>query len=1138
MEIIDDDDWISTARDVIKRHPSNDPLTLTGRLLMASSDPQCIPDNEKERQTMRNLLDFGLVVEKADYQNSDVPLAQHIASSLLNSTTIRHNFCLHIGSDPRSQMIIPSRSLLLLRHISYTLNINIFLFSTRASTIVFKPETATTSIGLLHRICSVNGVSEYLVVVASRHIVPSGPRPPPDEDDRIVPFKAATFRHTERVKSTHCHQRTVTNAQCRAGVKRSFHEYIQAQVSKTIVETTKTKKFKDGDGEEQDIILQTARTKLLTALQSRNSVPRGSLQVAYTMIKDHHNDPEFNYGHLESLLKTAPKGIDIWKQTVDSEFDSSWTSKMDEEQDKPEPEQEDVKSGCSKDIRTCTVSLSDIIRHDMKDERPRIIELAAGAQKTITDTIDELSCIAMKTVFTVASGELHGFSDEMDVLDLLPFGFEPRRNINSKIKIARIPKDLQDQIVSVLDPDETTSSVVTDPDIIDMAHILTQSHLQHLYTRFLGPNQETAAESQRDHHQLWKKIDNALDKTIVNRPTPTPPGISKTVTEHIREFSTSISNLWSGNILQKCLDYLLRVLLRVHLAPIRESKTRQRKDKPIAPRSEGVSGSMLKTRLLDLCNELAIVQELPLSDKRTHRTTAILLQIDKLQHTSRSPKMQQTFAVQSLDLDDLDDFDEPDEEDVTADPPESSSSRAPSNEPSPKEPSARHLRSLQAVLRTLLESPHVKRRITPGDIQRAAFKGLTISAQESSIMADIGNALWPYVPKRRVSPDGTTATSFPHLALRAPLVMIANCVLTMTGYTEFTRKISPLVSSGAMHGLALGAVGLYEVFCGQTKDRFDTFDINGTPLTNVGEVTRVPGNKKAIIGSFFDLRKIDEVCKKHGLVFADRLTYISPYQIRLTGTAIQSEHRNPTTSPYDDKRKRNHGNPNRVRWADEFAATGLDKKTVGQFADDAAEKVKGIEARIKPLRKDTAAKTSELTKVSRDFRLKEAGKKDSDVEYKDLSLARRNQREGSQELASLEEDLRRERSELYFWNQVHNAAESPTKTNRTLPDFSTPVWSKHAVEDYTECLDIRELLETHGTRHPTTGREQRIAFSGTDYGIVKMSVCVPQTLPEIHTHLNRFQVLAGHAGHGRQSPAQIICTRHSKDVRHNQSKHQ
>ncbi|KAG0197132.1 hypothetical protein BGX31_005001, partial [Mortierella sp. GBA43] len=164
MEIIDDDDWISTARDVIKRHPPNDPLTLTGRLLMASSDPQCIPDNEKERQTMRNLLDFGLVVEKADYQNSDVPLAQHIASSLLNSTTIRHNFCLHIGSDPRSQMIIPSRSLLLLRHISYTLNINIFLFSTRASTIVFKPETATTSIGLLHRICSVNGVSEYLVV--------------------------------------------------------------------------------------------------------------------------------------------------------------------------------------------------------------------------------------------------------------------------------------------------------------------------------------------------------------------------------------------------------------------------------------------------------------------------------------------------------------------------------------------------------------------------------------------------------------------------------------------------------------------------------------------------------------------------------------------------------------------------------------------------------------------------------------------------------------------------------------------------------------------------------------------------------------------------------------------------------------
>jgi hypothetical protein len=229
----------------------------------------------------------------------------------------------------------------------------------------------------------------------------------------------------------------------------------------------------------------------------------------------------------------------------------------------------------------------------------------------------------------------------------------------------------------------------------------------------------------------------------------------------------------------------------------------------------------------------------------------------------------------------------------------------------------------------------------------------------------------------------------------------------------------------------------------------------------------------------------------------------------LTGTAIQSEQRNPTTSPYDEKRKRNHGNPNGIRWADEFAATGLDKSTIGQYAEDAAEKVKATETRIKPFRKGTADKMSTLTTVSREFRLKKAGKKDSDVEYQDLVLARRDLRERSQELASLEEELRHGKSELYFWNQVHNAAGSPTKTNRTPPDFTTPVWSKHAVEDYTECLDIRGLLEKHGTKDASTGQEKRITFSGTDYGVVKMSVCVPQTLPEIYTHLNRFQVLQG-----------------------------
>ncbi|KAF9914891.1 hypothetical protein BGZ65_000984, partial [Modicella reniformis] len=34
---------------------------------------------------------------------------------------------------------------------------------------------------------------------------------------------------------------------------------------------------------------------------------------------------------------------------------------------------------------------------------------------------------------------------------------------------------------------------------------------------------------------------------------------------HIREFSTGINNMWSRSINDKSLEYLLRILLRLHL---------------------------------------------------------------------------------------------------------------------------------------------------------------------------------------------------------------------------------------------------------------------------------------------------------------------------------------------------------------------------------------------------------------------------------------------------------------------------------------------------------------------------------------------------------------------------------------------
>ncbi|KAF9943632.1 hypothetical protein BGZ72_003636, partial [Mortierella alpina] len=52
--------------------------------------------------------------------------------------------------------------------------------------------------------------------------------------------------------------------------------------------------------------------------------------------------------------------------------------------------------------------------------------------------------------------------------------------------------------------------------------------------------------------------------------------MSFTTNAHIRQFATNVDNLWTGSLKNKLLDYLLRVVLRVRLAPVRESKNKSR----------------------------------------------------------------------------------------------------------------------------------------------------------------------------------------------------------------------------------------------------------------------------------------------------------------------------------------------------------------------------------------------------------------------------------------------------------------------------------------------------------------------------------------------------------------------------------
>ncbi|KAF9947290.1 hypothetical protein BGZ65_008945, partial [Modicella reniformis] len=375
------------------------------------------------------------------------------------------------------------------------------------------------------------------------------------------------------------------------------------------------------------------------------------------------------------------------------------------------------------------------------------------------------------------------------------------------------------------------------------------------------------------------------------------------------------------------------------------------------------------------------------------------------------------------------------------------------------------------------------------------------------------------MPKRRKLPDESMADSIPHVTLRAPLVIIANSVLQITGYSHFTRRVAPLVSAGSLHGLALGAVGIYEVFCSQIQGRFDVLDAKDTLLTSVADVTRFPENKRAVFGAFFDMRKIDEVCEDYGLIFANRITYVDPFTIHLTGKVIPSDDRLPAISRFEARKKRNRGNPSGSKWSDEFLKSGMTKEEVEQKTEEASTKIKFLENEIKPLRKSVSRYQTIQTTVGRDLRVKESGpatpnSSTSTTTYEALYNARQELRAARLDLNPKEVELRRCRQERYFWNNLLKAARSPHRTSTNDPrpgDITVPVWAHPAVEDATEHLDVGKLVEEHGKviKARRGGyKEHRLAFAGTDYGICKMSETVPQTLGEIQVHLNRYQALA------------------------------
>lgn len=102
----------------------------------------------------------------------------------------------------------------------------------------------------------------------------------------------------------------------------------------------------------------------------------------------------------------------------------------------------------------------------------------------------------------------------------------------------------------------------------------------------------------------------------------------------------------------------------------------------------------------------------------------------------------------------------------------------------------------------LLESPCINDDVDASWVKKTGFSGNNFTDIECRVFADIANRLRPFVPKRRPKPDEHGYRNpMVHVALRAPIVFIANSVPRAAGYIAFTRRTSHQVSPASLHGL-------------------------------------------------------------------------------------------------------------------------------------------------------------------------------------------------------------------------------------------------------------------------------------------------------------------------------------------------
>ncbi|KAI8348549.1 hypothetical protein B0O80DRAFT_180206 [Mortierella sp. GBAus27b] len=252
LTIKDEDEWQQSA----PGRPPDDPTTLQ-RLLAATASPAAWTSYESITEALKSLLSLGFVVEQQQESPSPATELAHFITTTLLNFGLRHGspssfrFSLLLGEQT---LHIPSRSQLLLLHLSRLLSINIFIFSSRTKPKAYIQSGSKSSVAFFHRIDSFYNTSEFCVLAFARHVNPGLNLAPLVQapTNFSSPIRAAVFREGPRVtqRASNTDSASPDIEVCKEALRSVCMDRLGRDLKLEVSKILNKKKFKAGETKE------------------------------------------------------------------------------------------------------------------------------------------------------------------------------------------------------------------------------------------------------------------------------------------------------------------------------------------------------------------------------------------------------------------------------------------------------------------------------------------------------------------------------------------------------------------------------------------------------------------------------------------------------------------------------------------------------------------------------------------------------------------------------------------------------------------------------------------------------------------------------------------------------------------------